>query len=89
VPIFASDSGEIPHVVEDAGLVVPEADEPAWVAGLQGLLESPATRRELSGRGLARARDRYAWPIVARKYLEFFDELREASVADRCGNLSG
>jgi glycosyltransferase involved in cell wall biosynthesis len=76
VPVIASDSGEIPHVVADAGLVVPEADEAAWVAGLQNLIESPALRRDLSGRGMARAHQTFAWPLVARQFLDFFDELR-------------
>src|SRR5262249_55685300 len=78
VPVLASDSGEIPHVVGDAGRIVPEADESAWVDALRALLESPGLRQDLGARGLARAREVYAWPIVARQYLEFFDHLRGA-----------
>lgn len=77
VPIVASDSGEIPYVVTDAGRIVPESDESAWVAALRDLLESPTTRHDLRERGLARARDVYHWPIVARKYLDFFASVRE------------
>ena len=72
VPVVASDSGEIPHVVADAGQVVPEADEPAWTAALAELLASPDRRRDLSARSLARARAVYAWPVVARQFLDFF-----------------
>jgi phosphatidyl-myo-inositol dimannoside synthase len=79
VPVMASDSGEIPHVVADAGRIVPEADETAWVVALRDLLASPHHRRELSERGLARAREVYAWPIIARKYLAFFEQLRDAA----------
>jgi glycosyltransferase involved in cell wall biosynthesis len=78
VPVLASDSGEIPHVVAEAGRVVAEADEGAWVAGLRGLLEGPGLRQDLRARGLARARDVFAWPRVARQYLDFFRELHVA-----------
>jgi glycosyltransferase involved in cell wall biosynthesis len=44
VPVVGSDSGEIPHVIDDAGSVVPEADEDAWAAILAALLESPGRR---------------------------------------------
>jgi phosphatidylinositol alpha-1,6-mannosyltransferase len=88
VPIVASDSGEIPYVVDDAGRIVPEADEPAWVAALQDLVENPTVRHDLRERGLARAREVYDWPIVARQYLEFFEQLRDAAIPERCGPLA-
>src|SRR5262249_39606672 len=34
VPVVASSSGEIPHVVGDAGIVVPEGDTARWAAEL-------------------------------------------------------
>ena len=77
VAVVASDSGEIPHVVGDAGRIVPEADESAWVAALSELTTNPSLRRDLADRGLARARDVYDWPIVARQFLDFFREVRE------------
>lgn len=78
VPVVASDSGEIPFVVSDAGLVVGERDEEGWAHAVGGLLESPARRAELSMRGLERARSVYAWPHVARRHLEFFEEVLDA-----------
>lgn len=74
VAVVASDSGEIPHVVSDAGLIVPEADEAAWTRALADLLENPAPRAELARRGLARAATHYAWPVIARQHLDFFQE---------------
>jgi glycosyltransferase involved in cell wall biosynthesis len=89
VPVVASDSGEIPHVMAAAGLIVPEADEAAWVAALSGLLESPDRRRDLRGRGLERACTVYAWPHIGRQFLDFFRELHAAAPArrDRVANL--
>jgi glycosyltransferase involved in cell wall biosynthesis len=74
VPVIASDSGEMPFVVGDAGAIVPEADVTAWTAALDRLLADEALRRDLAARGLARARQ-YAWPVVARAHLEFFETL--------------
>jgi glycosyltransferase involved in cell wall biosynthesis len=75
VPVVGSDSGEIPFVIADAGVVLPEADEAAWAATLTELLESPAKRAELSARGLDRAHERFTWPVVARQHVEFFDSV--------------
>ena len=75
VPVVASRSGEIPHVVGDAGLVVDEADVASWTSAIDRLLGDPAARRDLSARGMARAHDKYAWPVVARAHLTFFEEL--------------
>ena len=74
VPVVASDSGEIPYVVADAGRIVPEADESAWLEALRDLLASPDRRRDLSARGLTRAREVYACPLIARQFLDFFRE---------------
>ena len=75
VPVVASDSGEIPHTVGDAGRIVPERDTGAWVRALETLLESPQQRAELAERGRARVLDAFAWPVVARRHLDFFERL--------------
>lgn len=75
VPVVASDSGEIPHVVGGVGIVVGERDEAGWVRALATLLETPAARAELAAHGRARVHADYAWPVVARRHLDFFTEL--------------
>ena len=75
VPVVASNSGEIPHVVGDAGVLVAEGDRAGWVTALTALLEDPARRAELVRRGRARAETIYAWPVIARQHLKFFEEL--------------
>jgi glycosyltransferase involved in cell wall biosynthesis len=77
VPVLGSDCGEIPHVIADVGVVVAEGDEPGWTTELSNLLESPGRRAELGARGLARATTVYAWPVIARLYLDFFAEILE------------
>jgi glycosyltransferase involved in cell wall biosynthesis len=75
VAVVGSDSGEIPHVVGDAGVIVPEGDPAAWTRAVSDLLRDADRRRDLGVRGLRRARAVYDWAHVARQHLEFFDEL--------------
>jgi glycosyltransferase involved in cell wall biosynthesis len=75
VPVVGSASGEIPHVVGDAGVIVPERDVEGWIAAIDALLRDEDRRRRLGTRAVARAREHYAWPVVARAHLDFFDEL--------------
>lgn len=56
VPVIGSDSGEIPYVIGEAGLVVPEQDVSAWTNSIQSLLESPQLRGELAQKGFARCK---------------------------------
>lgn len=75
VPVLASDSGEIPHVVQDAGVLIAEDDSAKWTETIDRLAGDCAARAELSARGLRRARMEFAWPIVARRHLDFFNEV--------------
>lgn len=78
VPVVGSSSGEIPHVVGDAGIIVPEGDPDALATVLDGLLADPDRRAEMSRRGLERVRAEFALPVVARRHLAFFDEVLAA-----------
>jgi glycosyltransferase involved in cell wall biosynthesis len=75
VPVVASDSGEIPHVVGEAGILLPEDDAARWTATLTRLAGDAGLRRDLADRGLRRARTEFGWTVVARRHLDFFDEL--------------
>jgi glycosyltransferase involved in cell wall biosynthesis len=77
VPVIGSGSGEIPHVVGDAGVVAAEGDADAWRTALDRLIADEAWRRELSARGLERARTEFALPVVARRHLAFFEDILE------------
>jgi glycosyltransferase involved in cell wall biosynthesis len=75
VPVVASDSGEIPYVVQDAGIVIPETDLAQWTESLDRLIADSAMRAQLAARGLARVRSEFSWPVVARRHLDFFEEV--------------
>jgi glycosyltransferase involved in cell wall biosynthesis len=76
VPVIASDCGEMPYVVGDAGIIVGERDVAGWRASVERLILDPAERRVLARRGRVRAEGRFAWPVIARQYIEFFEERR-------------
>jgi glycosyltransferase involved in cell wall biosynthesis len=73
--VVGSDSGEIPYVIGDAGIVVGENDQRAWISALDRLLEDSDFRADLSLRGRVRAEEQFAWSVIARQHLEFFEQL--------------
>jgi glycosyltransferase involved in cell wall biosynthesis len=79
VPVVGSDSGEIPEVIGDAGRIVGQRDVNGWVDAIGELVDNSALRADLLARGLDRARNTYAWPVIARRHLDFFEELTTQS----------
>lgn len=75
VPVAGSDSGEIPFVIGDAGVIVPENDVAAWTREIDALLANPSRRMDLAARGRARAEAEFALDVVARRHLDFFGQL--------------
>ena len=74
VPVVGSDSGEIPNVIGDAGIVVGEKDEDGWRDTLGSLIQSPNRRAALATAGLERAHQ-FTWDEVGRLHVEFFDRV--------------
>ena len=64
-PLVASRAGALPEVTGDAALLVPPGDPEELSAALSGLLDNESFRTSLASRGLARVRERFAWPAVA------------------------
>ena len=75
VPVLASRSGEIPHVVANAGVLCPEDDVNEWVSELKRLLDNADLRSKLAIEGIAHVRKNYDWPMVAKKFTGFFLEI--------------
>jgi glycosyltransferase involved in cell wall biosynthesis len=86
VPVIGSNSGEIPYVIRDSGLVVGETDVEGWHCAIAELVEDRVKRDDLSARGLARAREEFSWPVVARRYLDFFDGIAAGAPGALAGN---
>jgi len=81
VPVIGSDSGEIPNVIGDAGIVVPEANPAALRQAILNLMNSPIARNEFIAQGLERAHAEYTWARIAKTTLTFFDEVTDKSTS--------
>ncbi|MGD8901923.1 MAG: glycosyltransferase [Anaerolineae bacterium] len=65
VPVIGSDSGEIPNVIGDAGLVFPEEQVEVLRAHLARLLGDPSLHKELASRGRERILARFTQAQIA------------------------
>ena len=79
VPVVGSDSGEIPNVIGEAGLVFPEGDVDALAACLEKLRSSNDLRRELGERGRARVLSHFTQARIARQTYQAYREMLDAS----------
>jgi glycosyltransferase involved in cell wall biosynthesis len=81
LPCVGSDSGEIPNVLADAGLIVPEGDAAALRNALQTLLDDEKLRREFAGRGRARVLARFTHARVAQQTVAVYRTLVRGTCA--------
>ena len=75
VPVIGSDSGEIPNVIGDAGVVVPESDSKALRAGIARLRDNAGERRRLAARGRARVLELFTQEAVARHTYAVYEDM--------------
>ena len=69
VAVIGSDTGEIPHVIGDAGRVFPEADAVALSRVLDEIIHQPELRRNLGRQGRERVLSHYTQTEIARSTL--------------------
>jgi phosphatidylinositol alpha-mannosyltransferase len=81
-PIVASDIDGYRDVMDDGrqGVLVKPEDSDKLAAALVSLLRDPARRREMGERGRKKAQ-RYAWPVVAARVLEYYSTVRQRVIA--------
>jgi glycosyltransferase involved in cell wall biosynthesis len=77
VAVVGSDCGEIPQVIGEAGLVVPEGDLVALRAALRRLRDDPALRADLAARGRARVLARYTQREIAQQTYQVYRAVLE------------
>lgn len=75
VPVIGSDSGEIPHVIQDAGLVFPEKKAAALRDVLLKLMDQPDVAADYGLRGYHRAMTHYTNLALAKQQLQFYQSL--------------
>lgn len=75
VPVVGSDSGEIPNVVGDAGLIFPEGDSIALARCLNVLAQDEVLRSRLGEQGRARVLAQFTHRRVAQATYEIYCSL--------------
>jgi glycosyltransferase involved in cell wall biosynthesis len=75
VPVIGSDSGEIPYVIGDTGLVFPEGNAAALQQCLAQLIDQPDRCTNLAKKGYERAIAQYTNRALAKQLLDFYQEI--------------
>ncbi|QLE57017.1 hormogonium polysaccharide biosynthesis glycosyltransferase HpsO [Nostoc sp. TCL26-01] len=75
VAVIGSDSGEIPYVIGDAGLVFPEGDANALANCLSQLIDNPDLTQQLAENGYQKAMVKYTNKALAKEQFEFYQSL--------------
>ncbi len=75
VPVIGSDSGAIPDIIDDAGLVVPEDDVDALLSALHMLQTDSALRARFAAAGRSRVLSRFTHAQVAAATVAVYQEL--------------
>ena len=75
VPVIGSDSGEIPFVIGDAGLIFPEGNAEELANCLEKLIDNPELTENIAQMGYAKAMAQYTNIALAKQQLEFYQEL--------------
>lgn len=75
VPVVGSNSGEIPYVIEEAGLIFPEGDVEALKKCLVSLMQQPKLANKLANLGYERAMSQYTNQALARQQFDFYQKV--------------
>lgn len=75
VPVIGSDSGEIPNVIGDAGIIVPEGDAETLALRIWELMEDRVRRLELAARGRQRVLRYFTQQQVALRYYHLYQAM--------------
>jgi glycosyltransferase involved in cell wall biosynthesis len=75
VAVIGSDSGEIPNVIGEAGLIFPEDSVDGLYNHLLTLLKDDNLRRQLGRRGRERVLNHYTQAQIAAKTVEVYREM--------------
>ncbi|MEB3217834.1 MAG: hormogonium polysaccharide biosynthesis glycosyltransferase HpsO [Nostocales cyanobacterium 94392] len=75
VTVIGSNSGEIPHVIGEAGLIFPEGNVKELANCLQQLIDNPNLTENIGQMGYTKAMAQYTNTALAKQQLEFYQEL--------------
>lgn len=75
VPVIGTDSGEIPQVVGDAGVIVPAGDARALASAIEHLHRTASQRHSLSQRGRSRATRSFTHALLAERTVDLYRQI--------------
>ena len=75
VPVIGSDSGEIPHVIKEDGLVFPEGNADTLADKISLLIDQPNEQQRLAESGYQRSMKEYTNDALAARLLDFYKTL--------------
>ncbi len=71
VPVIGSDSGAIPEIIGDAGLIFKEGDSQDLFEKMEKIFLDENLRRELIEKGYKRVEENFTYEVIAKKLYEF------------------
>jgi glycosyltransferase involved in cell wall biosynthesis len=76
-PVVGSDVAGNPLAIVDhvTGRIVPEGSSSALAAAMAELVDAPGTRERMGAAGRKRVDEALGWPVVARRFLQYFSAL--------------
>jgi glycosyltransferase involved in cell wall biosynthesis len=89
VPVLGSTSGEIPHVIGSAGIVLPEGDAQALANHLDALRSDAALQRRLGNAGRERVLAHYTQARIAQATVDVYRWLAEGATAPAMWDTPG
>ncbi|AFY75654.1 MAG: glycosyltransferase family 4 protein [Hydrococcus sp. C42_A2020_068] len=75
IPVIGSNSGEIPNVIGEAGLVFPEGNFEALRHCIRQIIERPELSQKLAWMGYKRVMENYTNKALAQQLLAFYKKL--------------
>jgi glycosyltransferase involved in cell wall biosynthesis len=77
VPVVGSDSGEIPHVIGDAGLIFPQDDASALREAVEKIRGDERLRQKLAQAGRERVLERFTQAQIALETCRVYQEIKQ------------
>ena len=74
IPVICTDGGSQPEIAGGAAEIVPAGDEAALAGAIKRVLEDDSLRKDLSAKGLERAK-RFSWDATAAETLALYKEV--------------
>lgn len=75
IPVIGSNSGEIPNVIADSGLIFKEEDYLDLSDKIESLIIDKNLYESLKEKGLKRVKSNFSWDQIAKKNIELYKKL--------------